>query len=329
MSIGKTPTPDAGSPTPVIAALAGGVGGARLGAGLQAALPEGSLRMVVNTADDFRLWGLHISPDLDTVMYTLADLANPELGWGLAGDTWRGLEMIARYGEEPWFRIGDMDMATHVLRTRMLSEGRTLTEASATLAAGLGVAGRILPMCDEPVETLVETPEGTLGFQDYFVRRRHGDVVTGVSFEGIEAARPTPEVAEALGEATAIIFCPSNPIVSIGPILAVPGMAGLLERARSVKVAVSPIIGGAAVKGPAADMLRTMGHEVSPVGVAALYAGAIDGIVIDRVDEALASRIQDMGMEVEIADTIMRDQAGRRALAETVLGFCRRLGAGV
>src|SRR3954451_19976792 len=196
-----------------IGALAGGVGGAKLASGLQAALPEGSLAVIVNTADDFRLWGLHISPDLDTVMYTLAGLANPETGWGLAGDTWDGQEMLARYGRDTWFRIGDMDMVTHVLRTQLLSEGRSLTDATQALASSLGLRTRILPMCDRRVETVVETPDGTLAFQDYFVRRRHGDAVTGVSFDGIDDARPTSEVSEALAEAAAIIFCPSNPIV--------------------------------------------------------------------------------------------------------------------
>jgi len=303
------------------------VGGAKLASGLQAALPEGALSVVVNTADDFRLWGLHISPDLDTVMYTLAGLANPETGWGLAGETWRSLDMLARYGRDTWFRVGDMDMATHVLRTQMLAEDQTLTEATANLAASLGIPTHILPMCDEPVETLVQTTEGTLGFQDYFVRRRQTDVVTGVSFDGIDEARPTAEVHRALHEAAAIVFCPSNPIVSIGPILAVSGMLDALKRARSVKVAVSPIVGGVALKGPAADMLHTLGHEVSPVGVAALYTGIIDGMVIDQVDETLAPRIHEMGIQVEIADTIMKNEADRQALAKRVLEFCSRLGA--
>jgi LPPG:FO 2-phospho-L-lactate transferase len=315
------------NPKSTVVALAGGVGGAKLSSGLQAALPLGSLTVVVNTADDFRLWGLHISPDLDTVMYTLAGMANPATGWGLAGDTWSGQEMLGRYGRDAWFRLGDLDMVTHVLRTQMLSEGLTLTEATGRLAASLGIPTRIIPMCDARVETLVETSEGTLGFQDYFVRRRHADEVSGVTFDGIDDARPTTEVSEALGVASAIIFCPSNPIVSIGPILAVPGMQGALERSRSVKVAVSPIVGGVALKGPAADMLRTMGHEVSPVGVAALYAGVIHGMVIDRQDEHLAPRIEDMGIETEIADTIMSSDPDRVALAQKVLEFCNRLGA--
>ena len=231
--------------------------------------------------------------------------------------------MLERYGRDPWFRLGDKDLVTHVLRTQMLAQGVTLTQAIAELAASLRIPSRILPMCDEPVETVLETPEGTLAFQDYFVRRRHADYVTGVNFKGIEAARPTAAVEEAISGATAIVFCPSNPIVSIGPLLAVPGMLGLLQRARSVKkVAVSPIIGGAALKGPAAEMLRTLGHDVSPAGVAAIYAGLIDGMVIDRLDEAYVPAIRDMGIEVEIADTIMKSEEDRRALARTVLDFC-------
>src|SRR5437588_3906809 len=185
--------------TLTVTALASGVGRAKLAHGLQAALPHGSLSVVVNTADDFKLWGLHVSPDLDTVMYTLAGIANPQTGWGLAGDTWRALDMLAQYGRDPWFRVGDMDLATHVLRTQMLYEGHTLTEATSNLATSLGISSRILPMCDEPVESVVETPEGTLSFQDYFVRRRHADIVTGVTFEGIDSARPTPQVREAVG----------------------------------------------------------------------------------------------------------------------------------
>jgi LPPG:FO 2-phospho-L-lactate transferase len=315
------------NPKSSVVALAGGVGGAKLSSGLQAVLSPGSLTVVVNTADDFRLWGLHISPDLDTVMYTLAGMANSETGWGLAGDTWSGQEMLGRYGRDTWFRLGDLDMVTHVLRTQMLSEGLSLTDATGRLAASLGIPTGILPMCDERVETLVETSEGTLSFQDYFVRRRHADEVIGVTFDGIDDARPTTEVSDALAAASAIIFCPSNPIVSIGPILAVPGMQGALERSRSVKVAVSPIVGGVALKGPAADMLRSMGHEVSPVGVAALYAGVIHGMVIDRVDEHLAPRIEDMGIKTEISDTIMSNDPDRVALAEKVLEFCSRLGA--
>jgi LPPG:FO 2-phospho-L-lactate transferase len=305
--------------------LAGGVGGAKLAGGLQAVLPGGGLSVVVNTADDFRLWGLHISPDLDSVMYMLGGIANPATGWGVAEDTWNALKMVEQYGRDVWFRLGDMDFVTHILRTQMLSEGRTLTQATADLASALKIPSRILPMCDESVQTVVETPDGALEFQDYFVRRRHADTVLGVSFRGVEEARPTPEALAAIEEAEAIIFCPSNPIVSIGPILALPGMVDALRQARGVKVAVSPIVGGAALKGPAADMLRTLGHEVSPAGVAAMYRGLVDGMVIDSLDKETAAHIEDMGIEVEVTDTIMDDEADREALASETLEFCGRL----
>ncbi len=310
-----------------VVGLAGGVGGAKLAGGLQAALAGGGLSVVVNTADDFELWGLHISPDLDSVMYMLAGIANPATGWGVVGDTWNALRMVERYGREVWFRLGDMDFVTHILRTQMLSEGLTLTQATADLASALKIPSLMLPMCDEPVQSVVETPDGELEFQDYFVRRRHADVVLGVSFRGVERARPTAEALGAIEEAEAIIFCPSNPIVSIGPILALPGMTDALREARGVKVAVSPIVGGAALKGPAADMLRTLGHEVSPAGVAAMYRGLVDGMVIDSQDRDMAGRIEDMGIEVEVTDTIMGDEADRERLAAETLEFCERLRA--
>jgi len=306
-------------------ALAGGVGGAKLAHGLQMALPEGGLTVVVNTGDDFSLWGLHISPDLDTVMYTLAGLANPVQGWGLEGDSWQGLEMMARYGRDAWFRLGDMDMVTHVLRTQTLREGRTLTEVTADLASSLGIKSHILPMCDQQVETVVKTAQGELDFQDYFVRRRHADRVESVLFRGIETAHPSAQVEQAISSAPAIVFCPSNPIVSIGPILALPGMTGALKASKAPKIAVSPIVGGAALKGPAADMLQSLGHDVSPYGVASIYAGIIDGMIIDTVDARYAPAIRDMGIEVEISDTIMKSDADRRALAETALRFSERI----
>jgi LPPG:FO 2-phospho-L-lactate transferase len=304
-----------------VTALAGGVGGAKLAQGLQMALPDGALSVVVNTADDFHLWGLHISPDLDTVMYTLAGLANRAQGWGLEGDTWQGMEMLSRYGRDTWFRLGDMDTMTHVLRTQMLREDRTLTEVTRDLVSHLGVPSTILPMCDERVETLVQTPEGSLDFQEYFVRRRHADTVTGVLFRGIAYSQPTAEALAAIAGAEAIVFCPSNPIVSIGPILAVPGLRDALLASPAPRVAVSPIVGGAALKGPAASMLESLGHEVSAFGVSEIYAGLVDGMIIDRVDEMLAPRIESLGMSVEIADTVMKDEGDRRALAETALAF--------
>jgi LPPG:FO 2-phospho-L-lactate transferase len=299
-----------------------------MAAGLQTALSPGDLSVVVNTADDFTMWGLYISPDVDTVLYTIAGIANPQTGWGLAGETWNALEMLGRYGVDTWFRIGDKDMATHVLRTHLRTEGKTLTQITERLASSLGVPGRVLPMCDEPVATLVETPDGTLDFQDYFVRRRHSGTVTGVTFRGIEEARPTGAVRSAISEANALILCPSNPIVSIGPLLAVPGMRELIVESTAVKVAVSPIVGGVAIKGPAAEMLSGLGFEVSPVGVATIYRGLVDGMVIDRADEALAPRVADLGMEVLVTSTVMGGEESRAALAREVLAFSERIRTG-
>jgi LPPG:FO 2-phospho-L-lactate transferase len=259
------------------------------------------------------------------VMYTLAGIANPETGWGVAGDTWRNMEMLARYGRDPWFRLGDQDLATHILRTEMLAEGRTLTEATADLASALGVPTLILPMCDEPVETLVSTEEGNLPFQEYFVRRRHTDRVSGFTFKGIVDAQPTAQALDALSQADAIIFCPSNPFVSTGPVLAVPGMADAIKASPAPRVAVSPIVSGTALKGPAADMLAALGHEVSPFGVALLYEGVVEGFVIDSQDEAHAPRIRDLGMEVHVTNTVMWTPEDRATLARETLDFCLRL----
>ncbi|AHY46151.1 2-phospho-L-lactate transferase [Rubrobacter radiotolerans] len=306
-----------------VVALAGGVGGAKLAAGL-AACEE--LSVVVNTADDFELWGLHVSPDLDTVMYTLAGLANPETGWGVRDETFRALEMISTYGGEAWFRIGDRDLATHVLRTERLRRGEGLTEVTAALCAGLGVESRVLPMSDESVATVVESPAGDLEFQEYFVGRGQRDEVLGVRFRGIEDARPTDEVAAAAREAEAVVLCPSNPVVSLGPILAVPGMREVLEGSGAPTVAVSPIVGGRAIKGPADRMLASLGHEASARGVARLYEGLVDGFVIDRVDVGEKKDIEALGMEVLVTEAVMRDEPDRARLAEEVLRFAARVG---
>ena len=289
-----------------VVALAGGVGGAKLAAGLEAALPPGELSAVVNTADDFELWGLRISPDLDTVMYTLAGLANPETGWGVADESFAALAMISAYGEDTWFKLGDRDLATHILRTQRLRAGARLTEVTAGLAAALGVRTALLPMCDEPVSTVLKTPEGLLDFQEYFVRRGQRDEVLGVKLRGIEEARVPAEVAGVIDEAEAIIFCPSNPVVSIGPILAVPGMRALLASSPAPKVAVSPIVGGRALKGPADKMLRSLGHEVSATGVARIYEGILDGFVLDRVDGEEEATISALGMRLLTASVVRR-----------------------
>jgi len=311
----------------MIVALAGGVGGAKLAQGLYLALPPDTLTVIGNTADDFDHFGLRISPDLDTVLYTLAGMANPETGWGIAGDTFRTLDLLGRYGAEQWFLVGDLDFATHIRRTAILRGGGSLTEATAALSGGLGVRAAILPMCDEPVATIVETPDGSLAFQDYFVRRRHQDPVTGVRFDGIEEATAPAGVAAALAAAELIVLCPSNPIVSLGPILAVPGLRAALQAAPAPIVAVSPIVGGRALKGPADRMLAGLGHDVSPVGVAALYRDFLDGFVLDEADAAAAARVEAFGLPTLVTRTVMGGADDRRRLAEDVLAFGRQLSA--
>jgi LPPG:FO 2-phospho-L-lactate transferase len=304
-----------------VVALAGGVGGAKLAAGLQDVLPSGDLSVVVNTADDFDLWGLHICPDLDTVMYTLAGIANPETGWGVAGESFQTLNMLGRYGEDTWFKLGDRDLATHVLRTARLLSGETLTEVTAALSGALGIESTVLPMSDDTISTVLETPEGRLEFQEYFVRRGQKDEVLGVELRGIEYARPTEAVLAAISGAEAIVFCPSNPVVSVGPILALPGMREALTSSRAPTVAVSPIIGGRALKGPADKMLLSLGHEVSAAGVAAMYAGLVDGMVVDTVDEDQRAGIEAIGMRVLVTDSVMRDAGDRARLASETLEF--------
>ena len=310
-----------------VVALAGGVGGAKLAAGLQSALLPGDLSVVVNTADDFDLWGLRVCPDLDTVMYTLAGLANNETGWGVADESFTTLNMISAYGEDAWFKLGDRDLATHILRTERLRKDVSLTETTARLAGALGVRSSILPMCDEPVSTIIKTPEGLLEFQEYFVRRAQRDEVLSVKLRGIEGARVPSEVQEAISHAEAVVFCPSNPIVSIGPVLAVPGMGELLANSSAPKVAVSPIVGGRALKGPADKMLRSLNHEVSATGVARMYEGVVDGFVIDRFDEEEEAGISALGMHVFATDAVMHDEADRERLAREILLFCSGLGA--
>ncbi|HEX5503312.1 MAG TPA: 2-phospho-L-lactate transferase [Thermomicrobiales bacterium] len=309
----------------MIVALAGGVGGAKLAQGLYRALPPDTLVVVGNTADDFVHFGLPISPDLDTVMYTLAGIANPATGWGVVDDTFQALDLLGRYGAETWFRVGDRDFATHVRRAELLRAGRTLTAVTAALADGLGVRARLLPMCDEPVATVVTTPAGDLPFQEYFVRRQHQDEVGGVRFAEIERATLPSGVANALATAEAIVLCPSNPLVSLGPILAVPGCREALRAAPGVKVAVSPIVGGRALKGPADRMLAGLGHDVSPVGVAALYRDFLDGFVLDEEDRALAPRVEALGLPALVAQTVMGGPEDRERLAQEIVQFARGL----
>lgn len=302
--------------------LAGGTGGARLAHGFQQVLPPGDLTVIVNVGDDTELFGLHVSPDLDSVLYTLAGMLNPETGWGVAGDTWTALRILGRYGEPTWFRVGDADLATHVRRTRLLRAGATLTDATQAMAEALGVPGRILPATDDPLRTMLGTDQGELEFQDYFVGRRQEPEVRSIRLAGIEVARPTEEVLVALDTADLLVIAPSNPLVSVGPILALPGIREAFAAAgdRGVpRVAVSPIIGGRALKGPADRMLISLGHESSAVGVARIYAGLIDRFVLDEADASLGAAVEALGMAARALPTIMGSDDDRASLARALL----------
>ena len=306
---------------PRVVALAGGVGGAKLAHGLAAHVGD-RLTVVVNTGDDTERHGLLVMPDHDTVMYTLAGIANRQWGWGIEGETYNADEFLVKYGQETWFRLGDRDLATAMVRTARLRDGTRLTDVVRGLQRAHGVGPAILPMTDEPVRTEVRTDDGWLDFQEYFVHRRQEPEVHEVRFGGIEMAEVTSEVVEALASADVIAIAPSNPIVSVAPILAVPGVmdAVIGARAHGVPVAaVSGIIGGKALKGPADRMLASLGHEVSAVGVARGYAGLVDVFLIDRVDEALAPAVEALGMRAVVTDTVMADDAGRARLAGELL----------
>ena len=307
-----------------VVALAGGTGGAKLAHGLQLVLPPGNLSVVVNTADDTERHGLLVMPDHDAVMYMLDGRFDNERGWGIAGETWTVMDELERYGEEGWFRLGDRDFATHIARGARLRSGASLTDAVRSLQAARGIPTAILPMADQPVRTQVRADEGWLDFQEYFVRRHQAPEVHEVRFTGIEAARSTSLVESAFATAEVAILGPSNPVVSIGPILAVPGMRELIvgARARAVPViGVSGIVGGKALKGPADRMLTSLGLESSALGVAALYADLLDGFVLDTVDAQLEGQIQELGLRTLVTDTIMADDAGRARLAQAVLEF--------
>jgi LPPG:FO 2-phospho-L-lactate transferase len=304
-----------------VAVLAGGVGAARFLQGLVQVVEPENITAIVNTGDDLDFHGLHVSPDLDIVMYTLAGLADETKGWGIQGDTFECLQFLARYGAETWFGLGDRDLATCLERTKLLRAGMHLSAVTDRLRTALGVGVRLLPMSDDPVRTQIVTPDGVLPFQEYFVKRGQRDRVLGVRFDGVERATPSDEVLEALSGADAVFIAPSNPFVSIGTILAVPGVRDALRKCRERVVAISPIIGGAAVKGPAAQMLEGMGSEVSAYGVATLYADVVGTFVLDEVDVALANRVEShpLGMRAVVAPTLMAGLAEKRALAEVCL----------
>ena len=315
---------------PRVVAICGGVGGAKLALGLSHVLPAQDLAIVVNTGDDFQHLGLSISPDVDTVTYTLAGLANAELGWGLAGETWGFMEALRRLGGEDWFQLGDRDLATHVERTRRLADGERLTAITRDFAARLGIGPAILPMSDDPVRTVLETDEGTLPFQRYFVGRRAEPRVSAIRFEGADTARPTPELLAALASPRleAVVVCPSNPWLSIAPILAVPSFRDALKQAgkqkRAPVVAVSPVIAGKAVKGPTAKLMAELGLPVTAATVAQWYGDLIDGFLLDAEDAALSGEIARNGLAVEAAPTLMLSLDDKVALAARVLDFARR-----
>jgi len=306
-----------------ITVLAGGVGAARFLDGLLRVAEPSDVTVVCNVGDDFEWHGLHISPDIDSVIYTLAGLEG-EQGWGVRGDTFSALEELEVLGEERWFSVGDRDLATHVLRTSMLRTGSTLAEATARIASARGLRCNLLPATDDPAPTVVRTDTGTLAFQEYFVRRRAADSVTGFDLSAAERARPATGVLEAIRDAGALLIAPSNPFVSIGPLLAIPGLRDAVTQSSARRVAISPIVGGAAIKGPAADMLRSTGHEVSALGVARLYSGLLDAFVIDELDAALAPAIEALGLEVAVTDTMMTSPGRRDELAAFALARASR-----
>jgi LPPG:FO 2-phospho-L-lactate transferase len=304
-----------------VVALAGGVGGAKLAYGLYHIVPPEKLTIIVNTADDFEHLGLSISPDLDTVMYTLAGVANPVTGWGVRDESWNMMAALARYDGPTWFQLGDRDLASHLLRSHWLREGYPYNWVTTELSRRLGVRCTILPMTEQLVRTMLMTDQGELAFQEYFVHQQCQPVVSSIRFAGIEAAQPSREVASALRNADVIIFCPSNPLVSLDPILALPNLRRILAASRVPKIGVSPIVGGAAVKGPAAKMMAELGMEVSPVGVARHLKDVLTGFVIDHVDETYQEAIGDLGLRTLITATVMRDEAERVRLAQEVLEF--------
>lgn len=308
------------------AVLAGGVGAARFLDGLIGVLEPRDVTAIVNVGDDMEWAGLHISPDLDTVTYTLAGLVNPDTGWGLAGESRRTLDRLSELGGPDWFMIGDLDLATHLYRTDRLGAGDSLSAVTADLSSRLGVGARIVPVTDDRLRTVVAVDGGELAFQDYFVRRRASDPVRGLRFDGGESAVPAPGVLDAIESADVIVIAPSNPFLSIEPLLAVRGVRSAILEAAAPVVAISPIIGGAAVKGPAADILRSLGHDVSALGVARLYDGLADVFILDQEDGALVPQVlDDTNLHCVALPTLMTDIRAKRALAAATLDIAAPL----
>jgi len=304
----------------VITALAGGVGAARFLQGLVKVVPEEDITVIVNTGDDIELYGLHISPDLDIVMYTLAGIVDEEKGWGVRGDTFYCLDMLRKYGHETWFNLGDKDFATHIYRTHLLRSGLSLSEATETICQNLGLKVKILPMTDDKFETKIVTPQGTMHFQEYLVKRKAQDEVIDVLFEGAEEAKPAPGVVYSILKAEAVILCPSNPIVSIGTILSLKDVIKAVEETKAKVAAVSPIVGGSPIKGPADKLMRGLGLNVSAYAVADLYRAFLDAFVIDQVDRMEKEQIEKLGLRVVVTDSIMRSLEDKVRLARVTLG---------
>ena len=315
------------SRAPRCVALSGGVGGAKLALGLDRVLPAGALTVIANTGDDFEHLGLTICPDIDTVLYTLAGVANPDTGWGRADEGWRVMQTLESLGGETWFRLGDRDIALHLERTRRLRDGEPLSAVTADIARRLGVAACVLPMSDQPVRTIVETPDGPLAFQHYFVRAQCAPAVTGFRFDGAAAAQPAPGLLAALAAPAleAIVICPSNPYISIDPILSVPGLRDAIAASGTPVIAVSPIVGGRAIKGPTAKMMRELGLESDALAVAQHYAGLIDGFVLDDRDAAAADLVRALSIAPAATNTVMTSLQDRERLARFTLDFARRL----
>lgn len=303
----------------MIVVLTGGTGGAKFVQGLVRVVPPPRITAVVNTGDDLVWWGLHISPDIDSITYAIAGLLSRERGWGVEDDTFHCLQAIGRFGAPTWFQLGDRDLAVHLMRTQMLAQAKTLTEATEMITRALGITSRVLPMTDAAVETRVMTPAGELSFQEYFVRERWQPEVTGVKFYGAETARPAAGVLEAIHKADAVLIAPSNPVTSIGPILAVPGIREGLRHTPAPVAAVSPIVDGAAVSGPAGKLMQSQGLPVSAEGIAGAYSDFLDVLIVDEKDAGSVSSVEPLGIRVSVTNTIMKSTGDKTALAETAL----------
>ena len=303
----------------MIAALAGGVGAAKFLTGLIRLVRQEDLTVIANTGDDIELFGLHISPDIDIVTYTLAGIVDEEKGWGIRGDTFQCLDMLKKQGVDTWFGLGDRDLATHIYRTNRLNQGFTLSQITSEVCQNLGLKVKILPMSNDKFETRITTREGSMHFEEYFVKRQCKDEVLGIEFIGAATAKPSPEVLDTLLDAEVVVVCPSNPVVSIGTILALDGVKVALKRTKARVVGISPIVAGLPIKGPADKMLRAVGLEVSAFGVAQLYADFLDTFVIDSKDAAAKSRIENLGVKVKVTNTVMKSLDDKVSLAKVVL----------